>query len=130
MSTYMKFRENMTVWTDEPKSEGTKNIITHIESLKENDVEILKFIDSTIGYLMFLKRFLILEPDEKEALSIALSWGNINEDERKKLGAMINKEQKEHYIQEIARTNYNFRCAWLAYLHGEKGYEKPPIFVK
>ena len=109
-------------------TEEVKTVIAdHAESMKGNDKESLEFIEATMDYLMFLKRFIELEPYEKAAFEVAVSGGTINDAERRKLDSMTKEEDKDHYLGEIARTNYFRRCAWLGYLHGEKNCDKPTV---
>lgn len=102
-----------------------KAIADYIESLKDNDEEAMKFISSTIDYLMFHKRFLELKPHEKIAFEKVLDGGELNDRERRRLDELTNEEEKDNYIGQIARTNYFRRCAWLSYLHGEPNCDKP-----
>lgn len=121
MGEHQKSKNEMT-------TEEVKTVIAdHAESMNGNDKESLEFINSTMDYLMYLKRFLELEPHEKIAFAEAVDGGNLNDAERKKLNRMTSDEEKDHYLGEIARTNYFRRCAWLGYLHGEKNYDKPFI---
>jgi hypothetical protein len=102
-------------------------IADHIESLKDSDVQRLEFINATIAFMMFHKRYAELKPHEKIACDMALDGSHLNDNERKKLAQIKNKMHKDEYLSGIARANYFRRCAWLSYLNGDPNCDKPNI---
>lgn len=103
------------------------SVSDYLETIKDNTVERLKFINTMLDYFMFHKRLSELKPHEIIAFGKALNGGELNDRERKRLEELTSEEEKDNYIGQIARTNYFRRCAWLNYLHGEPNSSKPHV---
>lgn len=78
-------------------------------------------IDDAIHRLNFERRLTLLSERQHRHMADE----SLTHIEKEKLGRLKTEDERETYINDIARTRYFRRMAWVAYLNGET--KEPPI---
>lgn len=106
------------------KTEEILNIMdAHLQEVNDDQKERLSRINEMLDYLNYNKRLTELSEVEKQAFVETMEGAALTDAQRQKLKGM-DKKQQDLYFDELARTTYFRRCAWLSYLSGERT-EKP-----
>jgi hypothetical protein len=98
----------------------------HLQEVNADQKERLSRINEMLDYLNYNKRLTELSEAEKQAFVDTMEGSTLSEYDRKKLDGLKSEKERDHYINEVARTVYFRRCAWLSYLSGERA-DKPYV---
>lgn len=88
---------------------------------KMDKIARVEFIDDMIHLLNFERRVTLLSPEQEANMMDA----GLSDECRKKLDECKTEDERNHYIEMYARSQYFRQCAWSNYLNGFEA--DPPI---